>query len=126
MNPVDFWKGYPKRQPLSKLAVILLSLPSTSASCERNWSTFGNRKTKKRKKLTFLRTKKLVSIKSNLRFLIPREEIKSKKQTNDDEFIKPTDADAILFDDESDILSDSDWQDGEVDDCQIFEEEDDS
>jgi hypothetical protein len=69
MSPIVWWKGLCGKRELAKIAVILLSLPSTSASSERNWSCFGNIKTTKRNRLTVERTMKLVSVKFNLRLL---------------------------------------------------------
>ena len=55
------------RQKLSSIASSLLSLPPTSASCERNWSTYDSVHTKKRNRLTNVRSEKLVAVSTNLK-----------------------------------------------------------
>jgi hypothetical protein len=66
MDPTTWWKGLCGRRELSKIAVILLSIPATAAASERNWSCFGNIKTQKRNRLTKDTLMKLVFIKFNL------------------------------------------------------------
>jgi hypothetical protein len=66
MDPTTWWKGLCGRRGLSKIAVILLSIPATAAASERNWSCFGNIKTQKRNRLTKDTLMKLVFIKFNL------------------------------------------------------------
>ncbi|XP_074112281.1 uncharacterized protein LOC141535985 [Cotesia typhae] len=65
-NSITWWKLYFSNRDLAKLAVIILNIPATSAACERNWSVFGNIKTKKRNRLSVEKTEKLVFVKSNL------------------------------------------------------------
>ncbi|XP_020527816.1 uncharacterized protein LOC110007915 [Amborella trichopoda] len=50
---------------LQKLAIRILSLITTSSSCERNWSTFEMIHTKKRNKLKSKRPDDLVYVKYN-------------------------------------------------------------
>ncbi|CAG8790733.1 6448_t:CDS:2, partial [Dentiscutata erythropus] len=41
-NPINWWSLLKGRYPiLSEVALRILSIPPTSAACERNWSTFG-------------------------------------------------------------------------------------
>jgi hypothetical protein len=55
---------------LTKVATRTSRLPSDSASCERNFKTFANIKTKqKRNRLTIERTNKLVFVNHNLKLL---------------------------------------------------------
>ncbi|XP_044588837.1 uncharacterized protein LOC123268022, partial [Cotesia glomerata] len=65
-SPITWWKLYFLNRDLAKLAVIILNIPATSDACERNWSVFGNIKTKKRNRLSVEKTEKLVFVKSNL------------------------------------------------------------
>ena len=46
--PLAWWKGLCGQREVTKLAVILLNLPSTSVPWERNWSTVFNVKKKKK------------------------------------------------------------------------------
>ncbi|THH07907.1 hypothetical protein EW145_g3063 [Phellinidium pouzarii] len=51
IDPVTLWKFTDKKNPLTRLAILLLSFTPNSASCERVFSTMGNIKTKKRNRL---------------------------------------------------------------------------
>lgn len=63
---LTWWKAFCGQRELCKIAIIVLSTPSTSAACERNWNTFSFIKSKKRNRLSIDRTNKLVGIKFNL------------------------------------------------------------
>lgn len=67
VDPLAWWKGMCSSRPLAKVAVMILSLPSTSAACERSFSTYGNIQTAKRNRLTIKRASKLVFIQQNLK-----------------------------------------------------------
>jgi hypothetical protein len=54
-------------EALSPIASIILQIPPTSASSERNWSLFGNTYTKACSRLTNTRVEKLVTICANVR-----------------------------------------------------------
>jgi hypothetical protein len=54
---------------LSDVAIRILSIPATSASSERNWSTFGFIHSKLRNRLHEKRVEKIVYIFWNLRIL---------------------------------------------------------
>ncbi|XP_056635681.1 uncharacterized protein LOC130444521 [Diorhabda sublineata] len=69
ISPTTWWKGYCSTRELSRVAVRILNIPPTAASCERNWKAFSNIKTKKRNRLTDERTAKLVSVSQNLHLL---------------------------------------------------------
>ncbi|CAH1107940.1 unnamed protein product [Psylliodes chrysocephalus] len=63
VTPVVWWKGIiGQNNQLSKVAVKILSVPATSASTERTFSTFSAVHTKKRNKLTTPRAIKLTYI----------------------------------------------------------------
>ena len=63
MRPSIWWKGIiGQSSRLSNVAVKILSVPATSASTERSFSTFSNIHTKKRNKLTTSRAIKLTYI----------------------------------------------------------------
>lgn len=67
LNPIAWWAGLCKSTALSKVAVKFLSLPTTSAACERTFSTYSDIHTKKRNRLTNDRARKIVYIAHNLR-----------------------------------------------------------
>jgi Protein of unknown function (DUF 659)/hAT family C-terminal dimerisation region/BED zinc finger len=68
-DPVVWWKGMCANSSLSAVAIQILSLPASAASCERNWSAFGNIHTAKRNRLTNDRASKLVYVYHNLQLL---------------------------------------------------------
>ncbi|CAH0562808.1 unnamed protein product [Brassicogethes aeneus] len=67
LSPIAWWKGFCKNTQISKLAVRFLSLPATSAACERSFSTYGSIHTAKKNRLTNEKAAKLVYISHNLR-----------------------------------------------------------
>lgn len=67
-DPLIWWKGLYMNQPLAMVAIRLLSLPTHAAAGERNWSIHGDIDSEKRNRLTSERLKKLVFIKSNLKY----------------------------------------------------------
>ncbi|KAJ8912985.1 hypothetical protein NQ315_000042 [Exocentrus adspersus] len=64
--PLTWWKGFFSNRPLYQIAKIILNLPATTASAERNWKTYTHVHTKKPNKLTIDRAMKLVYVKYNL------------------------------------------------------------
>jgi len=52
LNPFTWWKGICGSSYLNKIAVVILSLPPSSAATERSFSTFSLIHTKKRNRLT--------------------------------------------------------------------------
>lgn len=82
IDAATWWKAFFKNQELSKAAIKILSFPSTSASCERNWSTYSLIQTRKRNRLTIERANKLVSIKFNLD-LLSKEIFQDKKDATE-------------------------------------------
>ncbi|XP_039827340.1 uncharacterized protein LOC120689061 [Panicum virgatum] len=84
-NPgrASWWRLYRTETPvLQKMATRILSLTSSSSSCERNWSGFEGIHTKKRNMLTTTRLNKLVYIQFNNMLLNKIEKIVSKKITD--------------------------------------------
>lgn len=69
VEPRTWWKGLCNCQILSSIAKRLLSVPPSSASCERNWSLFGNTLTRPRNRMTTDRLQKLITVRSNIRIL---------------------------------------------------------
>ena len=67
--PLTWWNGMCASRPLAVIAKKILSLPATSAACERRFSTYGNIHTAKRNRLTTSRAGKLVYISQNLKML---------------------------------------------------------
>lgn len=117
VDPLDWWRGNPGRRELTKFAIIVLSLPCTSAASERNWSDFGNLKTKKRNELAVERTSKIIAVKSNLDLRFP-EQSKQKKRPDavEEEY------DNLNFDNDSDS---DDWDGEEFDNLSFFDDKDD-
>ncbi|CAG8739958.1 7474_t:CDS:2, partial [Ambispora leptoticha] len=69
-NPINWWGLFKGRYPaLSEVALRILSIPATSAACERNWSTFGLIHNKLRNRLTDSKVEKCVYVQWNLRIL---------------------------------------------------------
>lgn len=68
-DSLTWWKAFFSQQELCKVAVRLLGLPATAASCERNFKAYSLIKTKKRNRLTVERANKLVYVKYNLKLL---------------------------------------------------------
>jgi len=64
-----WWKGLCAGKALTSVASKVLSLPATSASAERNWSTYKHIHSSKRNRLTTKRAEKLVNVAFNLKFL---------------------------------------------------------
>lgn len=69
ISPVAWWKGFCTSTELAKVAVRFLELPTTSAACERTFSTYGGMHNTKRNRLTNDRAGKLVYIAQNLKLL---------------------------------------------------------
>jgi len=69
--PLTWWNGMCASRPLAIIARKILSLPATSAACERSFSTYANIHTAKRNRLTTSRAGKLVYISQNLKLLTP-------------------------------------------------------
>ncbi|XP_057329227.1 uncharacterized protein LOC130670070 [Microplitis mediator] len=115
LNPITWWELYFSSRDLAKLAVIILSIPATSAACERNWSSFGHIKTKKRNRLTVQKTEKFVFVKSNLHLLddhnnyLPVNYDKT-KETMKDLCISET----MQLDQSLDIISDVEYSEYEI------------
>ena len=66
IQAATWWKGICLGEALAPVASILLQIPPSSASSERNWFVFGSTHTKNRNRLTNQRVEKIVAIKSNL------------------------------------------------------------
>jgi hypothetical protein len=67
------------------VASIILQIPPTSATSERNWSLFGNTHTKARNRLTNTRIEKLVTIAENVGLFEPDNEPSSTMLERDSE-----------------------------------------
>ncbi|ERN03513.1 uncharacterized protein LOC18431659 [Amborella trichopoda] len=75
MSPISWWENFGAHVPrLAKLADRLLSQPSSSSCCERNWGTFSLIKKIKQNRLASQRAEDLVYVHSNLRLLSRRRE----------------------------------------------------
>ncbi|KAL7384017.1 hypothetical protein ABVT39_022676 [Epinephelus coioides] len=85
------------------LASIILQIPPSSAASERNWSLFGNTRTKVRNRLTNVRVEKLVGIRANLGLFEPDTEPSSTRVESDTE-----EEDSELDVEEVDMLLDVD------------------
>ncbi|KAL5237672.1 hypothetical protein ACI65C_005082 [Semiaphis heraclei] len=67
LEPAVWWNAYCSSTELSKLASKILSLPATSAACEKTFSTYKDVHSSKRNRLTNSRAGKLVYVKHNLK-----------------------------------------------------------
>lgn len=79
LSSITWWNVYFPKKVLKQLAVRILILPATSASCERNFKLFSNIKTKKRNRLLVEKTNKLVFIKSNLKYVADKIKLLDEK-----------------------------------------------
>ena len=77
-----WWQSWPN-SALQQLAIKILSIPTSSAAAERNFSTFGFIHNKVRNRLQNERVKKLVYIHGNLQLCKGGLNKKSKKSTHD-------------------------------------------
>ncbi|KAL6129738.1 hypothetical protein ACLB2K_073087 [Fragaria x ananassa] len=69
-DPVGWWQLYGNGVPkLQKMAKRILSLTTSSSSCERNWSTFEGIHTKKRNRLDTGRLNNLVYVQFNSKII---------------------------------------------------------
>ncbi|XP_050295198.1 uncharacterized protein LOC126735293 [Anthonomus grandis grandis] len=71
ITPSTWWESWQKKSVLHDVAIKLLKIPASSASCERNWSTWGVLHSKLRNRLTG----KLVYVKYNLNIINKCEKI---------------------------------------------------
>ncbi|KAF7844401.1 Dimer_Tnp_hAT domain-containing protein [Senna tora] len=70
LEPKEWWTMYGSSAPLlQNLALKLLSQPSSSSCCERNWSTYSFIHSMKRNKINPERAEDLVFVHTNLCFL---------------------------------------------------------
>nr|XP_034582940.1 uncharacterized protein LOC117845960 [Setaria viridis] len=73
-DPAKWWLNHGTNTPrLRKLAARILSLTCSSSACERNWSTYEQVHTKRRKKLQHARMKDLIFVKFNSKLKQKRE-----------------------------------------------------
>ncbi|CAB4393752.1 unnamed protein product [Rhizophagus irregularis] len=100
VDPITWWSGnFSDSAPeLTQVAKKVLSIPTSSAASERNWSAFAYIHDKKRNRLRADRVFKLVYIYSNYRLQMPREMPEWKGFTNG--FDKNTSLDGGVVDDE--------------------------
>ncbi|CAB4384791.1 unnamed protein product [Rhizophagus irregularis] len=100
VDPITWWSGnFSDSAPeFTQVAKKVLSIPTSSAASERNWSAFAYIHDKKRNRLRAYRVFKLVYIYSNYRLQMPRETPEWKGFTN--RFDKNTSLDGGVVDDE--------------------------
>lgn len=104
LTPIAWWAGLCKSTTLSKVAVKFLSLPTTSAACERTFSTFSNIHNKKRNRLTNDRARKIGYIAHNLRLQTTQTTPPESSQTAPEE--EEVDSDETFYEkSETDELS---------------------
>lgn len=92
VNPVSWWKGICSSSPLSKIAVRILSAPTTSAASERFFSKFSFIHTKLRNRLTTDRAGKLTYISYNWNLMNKQQ---SPMTHNDDSNDQDSDGDIV-------------------------------
>jgi hypothetical protein len=126
INPITWWKDNfdTLASQLCELAIRILTIPSSSAASERNWSNFSYIQDKKRNRLTDERLLKLVYIYSNYKLTLPRLESvditesieRAKKSINEIENSNIQD----LIEDDNEILSEeSNIEDSDSDESDI-------
>lgn len=93
LNSIAWWAGLCKSTALSKVAVKFLSLPTTSAACERTFSTYSDIHTKKRNRLTNDRARKIVYIAHNLRLQSVQSSSRSSQNQAEEVVSVPSDSD---------------------------------
>lgn len=108
VTPVTWWKNWLPNCALKDVAVKLLRMPPSAASCERNWSAWGIVHSKLRNRLKTTRSGKLVYIKYNLKLL----------SGSGGEKYGNSEGPALNFSSEDeDQMGDSEEHDGEGSDC---------
>ncbi|GBB95101.1 hypothetical protein RclHR1_24790001 [Rhizophagus clarus] len=107
IDPVTWWCGnFSDSAPeLTQVAKKVLSIPTSSAASERNWSAFAYIHDKKRNRLNADRVLKLVYIYSNYKLQTPRETPEWKVFTN--ELDKNTSLNRGNIDNETQVLEES-------------------
>ncbi|KAL4103209.1 hypothetical protein QTP88_018586 [Uroleucon formosanum] len=118
LEPAVWWNAYCSSTELSKLASKILSLPATSAACERTFSTYNDVHSSKRNRLTNSRAGKLVYIKHNLKL---KEE--TEKQINtplaQQDYFENCESDcsaiSVNLENEEEYNSDTDINSSEID-----------
>ena len=69
-NPYNWWATHGATCPLlQKLALRIISQVTSSSSCERNWSTYGNLYSLKKSRLEQSRAEAMVYVHTNLRLI---------------------------------------------------------
>ena len=81
LSPSIWWQSWPNSE-LQQLAIKILSIPTSSAAAERNFSTFGFIHNKIRNRLCNERVKKLVYIYGNLQMYDRFKKIKPRCKRN--------------------------------------------
>lgn len=104
VDPLAWWTGLCSFTELSKIASRILSLPLTTAACERTFSSYSSVLTKKRNRLTNDRSSKLVYIQHNLRLLNAKQPYQEKTDSDED--------DVELMDNENENDADSEVESG--------------
>lgn len=87
IDPITWWSGnfIDSAPELTQMAKRVLSIPTSSAASERNWSNFAYIHDKKRNRLTPDHVLKLVYIYSNYKLQTPRETSVGKNFLNNSE-----------------------------------------
>lgn len=100
ISPLSWWQLFFPNTSLGKTAVKILSIPSTSASVERSFSTFSNIHTPKRNKLTTERAGKICFIAHNWKLLNQNTHLSQQPTPEDlpDEECTDTDDRDVEFD----------------------------
>ncbi|KAJ0744735.1 putative HAT dimerization domain, ribonuclease H-like superfamily [Helianthus annuus] len=78
-DPANWWGAYGASTPeLTKIAIRILSLTTSSSGCERNWSTFEGVHTKKRNRLETNKLNNLVFVQFNANLMQMNKKRKTK------------------------------------------------
>ncbi|KAH6835546.1 hypothetical protein C2S53_017181 [Perilla frutescens var. hirtella] len=82
-DPASWWSNFGAITPnLQRLSMRILSLTSSSSSCERNWSTFEGIHTKKRNRLGIKLLNNLVFVQFNARLLSKQKREKDRSNVD--------------------------------------------
>ena len=81
-KPYNWWETHGETCPLlQKLALRIISKVTSSSSCERNWSTYGNLYSLKKRRLEQSIAKTMVYVHTNLRLICRKREEWVKEKT---------------------------------------------
>ncbi|KAK3918205.1 Zinc finger BED domain-containing protein 4 [Frankliniella fusca] len=110
LKPTVWWGGLCASQPLEPLASRILSVPPTSAGCERDWSIQASIHSKNKNRFKNERVEKLKAVRQNLKYsvnaLLPKKTKKKLAPSKSTENVTSTENPDRGGDDEDDEVDD--------------------